>query len=431
MKPGQRRPTVLIDAAYRIAVAVLVPLASLALRSPATRRAHKGRLAAADRLAAWGEAERDPQRPLAWFHAASVGEGLQARAVLTELRRLRPEFQTIFTHFSASADWLEGSMPVDFAGYLPYDRRSDVTRALDALRVDILVFAKLDVWPELATQAKARGSRVALVAGSVDPGSARLGRVARAVGRRGYAALDLAGVISEADGERLSWLGADPARTVVTGDPRIDAVLDAIETRWSDWSGTPDPQLLVAGSTWPVDEQMLLPALASVRADHPGARILVVPHEPGTERIAELLALAARLNLPARIWQEGAELDTAVTVVDQLGQLAGLYRLGAMAYVGGGFGSRGIHSVLEPAGWRRAIVIGPNDRGVRDAEILAKAGGLIRLPNTAGIEPLVRLWSDWLTRPAVVTQAGEAAGNAVATDRGAARRSATLLAELV
>src|SRR5690606_9445639 len=214
---------VLATLSYRAAVAGLVPLASLFLRAPAVRKAHRGRLAAPARLREWAATHRDPARPLVWFHAASVGEGLQARAVLTELRRIRPDFQAVFTHFSASADRLESSMPADFSGYLPYDRQGDVIESLEALRPALLVFAKLDVWPELATQARLRGCRVALIAGSVAPGSARLGAIASAVARRGYQAIEIAAAISEEDGRRLVQLGVDPARVVVTGDPRIDS----------------------------------------------------------------------------------------------------------------------------------------------------------------------------------------------------------------
>lgn len=415
---------------YRAAVAGLVPLASLFLRAPAVRKAHRGRLAAPARLREWAATHRDPARPLVWFHAASVGEGLQARAVLTELRRIRPDFQAVFTHFSASADRLESSMPADFSGYLPYDRQGDVIESLEALRPALLVFAKLDVWPELATQASLRGCRVALIAGSVDPGSARLGAIASAVARRGYQAIEIAAAISEEDGRRLVQLGVDPARVVVTGDPRIDSVLDGIRETRGSGEVTADPSLMVAGSTWPVDEQMLLSALATVRNSHPEARLLLVPHEPSNERVAEIVAHASALGLDTAIWSEDSPITAAVTVVDRLGVLARLYRLGGFAYVGGGFGSRGIHSVLEPAGWNRAVIIGPNDRGVRDARLLADAGGLVRLANSASINALVARWSMWLDRPAQALQAGEQAGAALESDRGAAARSARLVADL-
>lgn len=415
---------------YRLAVRAGVPLASLLLRKPAVRRGHRGRLEAVDRLETWARQHRDPARPLVWVHASSVGESLQARAVLTELRRLVPEFQAVATRFSASAERLAPTMPADCVEYVPYDRPADVRRVLQALQPSLLVFAKLDVWPELATQARAAGARLALIAGSVDPGSARLGWLARTIARRGYAALDLAAAISASDGERLARLGADPSRITVTGDPRIDAVLDGIDRTRADWPREADPHLLVAGSTWPADERLLLHALAAVRVTHPAARLLLVPHEPRPEHIATLHQSAKALGLTSAPWQRAQPTDAAVEIVDQMGFLAGLYSLGAVAYVGGGFGVRGIHSVLEPAGWGRPVIIGPRDRGVRDAALLESAGGLVRLPNTADAAALTRQWLRWLEEPATTARAGRDAGEALAADRGAARRSAELLAGL-
>lgn len=433
MKRRLHRSLVLATLSYRLAIAAGVPLASLMLRRPAVRQGHRGRLGAVRRLEEWARHHRDPARPLVWFHAASVGEGLQARAVLAALRTLRPELQAVATRFSASAERLATTMQADVTEYIPYDRRHDVSRAIAALRPDLLVFAKLDVWPELATRAAASGARVALVAGSVDEGSARLGWPARTLARRGYAALDLAAAISPVDAERLVRLGVARSRIVVTGDPRVDAVLETVDDVVREHRGlseTSDPATLVAGSTWPDDESVLLDALVEVRRWHPAARIIVVPHEPTASHIALLEQRAADRGLSAARWTGAAQDAIAVEIVDRMGVLTQLYARGGVAYVGGGFGARGIHSVLEPAGWHRPVIIGPYDRGVRDARLLAEAGGLVRLPARSAAEALATQWGAWLDYPSAREIAGHRAGGALSADRGAARRSAELLATL-
>jgi 3-deoxy-D-manno-octulosonic-acid transferase len=433
VKRGRHRSDVLSELVYRLGMNVGVPLASLVLRRPALHQGHRGRLAAVVRLEEWAHTHRDPMRPLAWFHAASVGEGLQARAVLTALRQLRPDLQVVATRFSASAERLGRTMPADVSEYIPYDRRRDVARVLAALRPDMLAFAKLDVWPELATAAAERGARVALIAGSVDPGSARLGWLAATMARRGYAALELAGAISAEDAERLVLLGVARERIVVTGDPRVDAVLETVADTQREHRGVqeePDPDLLVAGSTWPQDEVVLLDALTAVRRWFPGARLIVVPHEPTPAHVAALRQRAVDRGLSVATWTGDPGGSAAVTIVERMGVLTALYARGAVAYVGGGFGDRGIHSVLEPAGWHRPVLIGPNDRGVRDARLLSLAGGLVRLPQAGAAETLATQWSAWLEHPSAREVAGRRAGNALAADRGAAHRSAELLAAL-
>ena len=188
----------------RLAAALAVPFVPWFSRDPTALRAHAGRLAAPAQLEAWGRRHRDPARPLVWLHAASVGEGLQARAILNALRTIQPNIQAVYTHFSPSAEQFATTVAADLTCYIPYDRSDDMARAVSGLRPDLVAFVKVDVWPVLATTAVDRLARVAIVAGTVDPKSARLRWPARAVARPGYAAADAVGAISQSDAERLA-----------------------------------------------------------------------------------------------------------------------------------------------------------------------------------------------------------------------------------
>src|SRR4051794_20146969 len=123
----------------------------------------KARRRAGERLLEWSRTSRDETRPLLWFHAPSVGEGLQAAAVLRQVQRLRPHCQVVYTHFSPSGADFAVRLEVDVADSLPYDLPAVVDRLLMELRPDLLVFAKLDLWPELATRAAAAGTQVAII----------------------------------------------------------------------------------------------------------------------------------------------------------------------------------------------------------------------------------------------------------------------------
>ncbi len=371
-------------------------------------------------------------RDLAWFHASSVGEGLQARAVLEAYRTLNPNDQIIYTHYSPSAESFAASIGAEWAGYLPYDRADDVQRVLRAVRPNLLVFTKLDLWPELATQAAAAGCRVSMVAGTVSADSNRLRWPSQSLTAPGYAALHFVGAIAEPDLARLIALGCDPEKVTVTGDPRIDSVLEVM------WAASNEPvpvelgpiqNVLVAGSTWPEDEKILMEAMGHVHARFPDARLMLVPHEPTLAHLLDIEAAfvpgALRPPVPLASLAPGDEPE--ILVIDRVGMLSKLYAAGAMAYVGGGFGHRGIHSVLEPAAWSRPVIIGPNDRGSRDAAMLAAGGGLVRLPRHNAVAALVEQWCRWLENPMECDRAGRAARNALEQDRGAARRNAVLL----
>ncbi len=423
---------------YRAAIRVgtaLAPLAGLADRKAAN--GHRHRLGAVDRLVAWASRHREPARPLAWFHAASVGEGLQAESVLLELRRLVPGCQLVFTHFSPSAEPLARRLDVHFADYLPYDRPDAANRLLAALAPDLLVFAKVDLWPELATRAAGRGVTVAIVAGTVSSGSGRLRWPARPLLAPGYRAVRSAAAVSTDDAARLARLGVPPERIQILGDPRFDSVLARVRATAPD-----DPLLsygagaptLVAGSTWPGDEAVVLEAFARVRLQHAGVRLILAPHEPTTDRLDSIERRAARAGLPAAVRVSAATGPAALLLVDRVGALAVLYGAGSMAYVGGGFGRAGLHSVLEPAAWGVPVVFGPRWSDSRDAAMLIAAGAAAPLPGPtigAGVDGLHGRWLTWIEDERGRQAEGRRAAQVVAEGLGAARRSAELLAALL
>jgi 3-deoxy-D-manno-octulosonic-acid transferase len=152
--------------------AAAAPLVALA--SDKIRRGIAGRRGLLQRMAAWGSTRRDRRRPLVWFHAPSVGEGLQAKPVIERLRAERPDWQIAYTFFSPSAASFAQQLAVDYADYLPFDRSGDVVHALEALGPTALVYGKLDVWPELTLAASRSGVRTGLVAATVAPESSRL-----------------------------------------------------------------------------------------------------------------------------------------------------------------------------------------------------------------------------------------------------------------
>jgi 3-deoxy-D-manno-octulosonic-acid transferase len=424
-------------AIYRAAVRAASALApALSLLSPKLAEGHRGRHEAAERLSAWGRRSRDPARPLVWLHASSVGEGLQAESVLHELRGRRPETQYVYTHFSPSAAALAHRLPVDVADYLPYDLPAPVEALLESLAPDLLVFSKLDLWPELAVRAAARGTTVAVVAATVSRGSGRLRWPARSLLRAGYESVGAAAAVSDEDASRLARLGVSPGHIQVLGDPRYDSVVERIAGVSEE-----DPILrfgrgaptLVAGSTWPEDESVLLGAFVRIRASHPGARLILVPHEPTAPHLLGAERVAARLGLPEAVRMSAARNPAPLLLVDRVGVLAQLYGAGTMAYVGGGFGRAGLHSVLEPAAWGLPVSFGPRWRESRDADALLRAGAARAVTGrgAAAVEELAEIWSGWIEREGVRKTGGERAKALVEGGRGAAGRSADLLASLI
>lgn len=385
-----------------------------------------------ERYAAWGRTGRDPARPLLWMHAPSVGEGLQARPVLERLRAARPELQVAYTHFSPSAVAFARGLDVDFRDFLPFDTAGDAEAALDALRPTALVFSKLDVWPTLAVRARRRGVRLGLISATLSASSTRRSGVAGALLREAYRALDLVGAIDAEDAARLVALGVPAARVRVTGDTRYDQV-------WARASAADrnaallaplasSRPTLVAGSTWPADEAVLLPAWTAARGRVPEARLIVAPHEPTSSHLAPIERWARAAGVRLERLGAPAQGDADVVLVDRVGVLGDLYALADAAFVGGGFHAAGLHSVLEPAAFGAPVLFGPRHSGSRDAGLLLAAGGA-RAPETTAA--MTAALESWLGDHDVRRAAGGAARGVVEEGLGAADRSVALVEELL
>ncbi|HXF96858.1 MAG TPA: glycosyltransferase N-terminal domain-containing protein [Gemmatimonadales bacterium] len=425
---------------YRLGWTLAERAAPLAARfDKKVARGVEARRGVLERLTAWARAHRDAARPLVWVHAPSVGEGLQAKPVLESLRARHPDWQLAYTFFSPSAERLARSLPVDVADYLPLDRPGPVGAALAALQPRALVFSKLDVWPELTLAAARRGVRLGLISGTVAPTSSRLRWPARGWIAPAYRALDRIGAISEEDAGRLQLLGARREAIVVTGDTRYDSVAEraarfdrAREPFARLLADSKDRFTIVAGSTWPADEQVLLPAFSDLLVQLPRARLILAPHEPHPDHLAGIAKLAQSLGLPrpVRLSQLQHAGDAPVIVVDRVGVLADLYAVGDVAFVGGGFHRAGLHSVLEPAVFGVPVTVGPHWQMSRDAALLIEQGGAVALTSHAR-HTLHAQWLVWHHDAGARRKAGQAGKRLVAEGRGAAERTTQLVEDLV
>ncbi|HEV2017528.1 MAG TPA: glycosyltransferase N-terminal domain-containing protein [Gemmatimonadaceae bacterium] len=383
-----------------------------------------------ERYERWSSTSRDPARPLVWFHAPSVGEGLQALPVIELVRARRPDVQIAYTFYSPSAQQLSQSLKVDFTDYLPFDTFADADAIIAALRPNALIFSKLDIWPALTERAAAGRVPVGVISATLAESSGRRGLFARALLADAYLAIGRVGAIDEKDAEHFRQMGVRPDRVEVTGDTRYDQV-------WARAQRVPSALVqsmrssrptLVAGSTWPTDEEHLLSAWRKIREKIPDARLVIAPHELTATHVASVESWARRRNLRlARIDARDAS-DADVVLVNRFGILGDLYALADVAYVGGGFHSAGLHSVLEPAAFGAPVLFGPRHDKSRDARKLIEAGGGAAVTGEADLS--LRL-SDWLGSLPARDSAGEAARSMVQDGAGAAERSFALVSALL
>jgi 3-deoxy-D-manno-octulosonic-acid transferase len=395
------------------------------------RRSLRARRGIRARYAAW-TGQRDLGRPLLWMHAPSVGEGLQARVVLDLIRERRPDVQLAYTFYSPSAEVFARSLEVDFSDYLPFDTPGDARAALDALRPTALVFSKVDVWPVLVDQATRRKIRLGLISGTLSAASARQGSLAAALLRESYRRLDRVGAVSQTDANRLVALGVLPEHIRISGDTRYDQALQRARSvdRAAPLLAALDSRrvTLVAGSTWPADEAVLLDAWSAVRREVGSARLIIAPHEPSATHLGSVEAWASGLGLRVERLRATAVGAADVVLVDRVGVLGELYALADAAFVGGGFHGAGLHSVLEPAAFGVPVAFGPRHQGSRDAQLLIEHGGG---ESVSTVDETIELLLQWLGDSSLREDAGTQARALVESGVGAADRSFQLVMDLL
>ncbi|HOX44271.1 MAG TPA: glycosyltransferase N-terminal domain-containing protein [Myxococcota bacterium] len=371
-----------------------------------------------------------PRRPVVWAHGASAGDLLALEPILQELAGLRPDAAVLLTTVTDSgmAVARRGLVRADAVGYLPYDLPWAAGRVMRAVRPDVLVLEYAEVWPALLRAARRVGARVVLTNGRFHERA--LGRyrlLYRLIGNP-LRHLDALCMRSEEEVAHAVAIGADPARVRALGNSKFDrCAADARSAEVPPALGaalghTPESLWLVAGSTHEGEEAGLLDLFARLRASRPALRLLVAPRYLG--RVGRVLALARERDLPAARRTLGAGAEPVV-VLDTLGELAQVYALAAVVFVGGSLVERGGQNILEPAARGRPVLFGPHMENFQDSvQVLLGRGGL-QVPDLEQLElTLARLLDD----PQARDRLGALAAESVRAVQGGSRRMAEVIA---
>ena len=400
--------------------------------SPKIREGLAGRRSVFDSIVEQLSSARELSQT-AWFHFTSVGEFEQAKPLI---EALKDDVRIVLTYFSPSVHPNVANYPHhDAAIYLPLDTSRNAARLLEIIKPSLLIFSKFDIWPNLVWHAAKRGVPIALIAGTLHPQSKRLALFARSFFRDVHRHISVHCVISQEDAQRFRRICPPFAQIEVTGDTRFDRVYQravAVNGAGEFFQGQSTLQrpILIAGSTYLEDERVVLEAYHRLRENalhnlnwNNLPHLILVPHEPTAERINEIRTQLDRLGLSRVCFselEEGVDLsEIDVIVIDTVGLLAQLYRLGDIAFVGGSFHGS-VHNVMEPAAMAKPILFGPTIHNAYEAGIL-RARGAAQLVDNAQemVEVLTSLLSDTARR----AQMGQIGKQVIEENLGASERT--------
>ena len=315
---------------------------------------------------------------LIWIHAASVGEFEQARPLIERLRREKPQHKIVVTFFSPSGyEMRKNYAQADGVYYLPFATRTNARRFLDALQPTMAIFVKYEFWPAYLHELKRRNIPTYSISAIFRPGQLFF----RPWGKWYLDTLRCFTHIYVQDQASLQLLRESGiSRSSIAGDTRFDRMAEVtahpkqipIVEQFVGGS----KQVIVAGSTWPQDEELLARFIDNSLA----IKLILVPHEIDDKHLHTIFELFEGRMVRYTRANDVNIRHARVLVVDTMGLLSSIYPYGQVAYIGGGFGV-GIHNTIEAAAYGMPVLFGPNYQHFREAKGLIAAGAAESVKN--------------------------------------------------
>ncbi len=304
-----------------------------------------------------------------WFHCASLGEYEQGLPVFKVLRSYYPTHKIVLTFFSPSGYDIRKNSPIaDVVAYLPIDTKRNAKRFLNIVNPELIVFVKYDIWPNFLNEVKRRNLRAILISASFrknQPYFSFYGSELR------KALFSFEHIFTQNESSKKLLQSINYSHVTLSGDTRFDRVSDQLlQNNSLDFieSFKDNKLCVVAGSTWPEDENLFINYINSESSKD--IKFIIAPHNIKTNQIT---SLQEKLKIKTVLFseKEGKDLTkTQVFIVDTIGLLSKIYSYADIAYVGGAMGHTGLHNTLEPAVFGVPIIIGNNHSKFPEAKAM-------------------------------------------------------------
>jgi 3-deoxy-D-manno-octulosonic-acid transferase len=321
----------------------------------------------------------NPNDKTIWFHAASLGEYEQGLPVIEKIKIKYPNHKIIVSFFSPSGyEVRKNNTVADATVYLPLDTMKNAKKFIQLVHPDLVFFIKYEFWPNYLNELKKQHIPTYLISGIFREKQAFF-KWYGGFYKKALEAFTYFFVQNESSLQLLHQLGKQNA--IISGDTRFDRVASILEKDNSlDFIAEfkNEKTTIVAGSSWPKDEELLLNFINSSTAD---CKFIIAPHNIKSEQIQLLKNNCTKKVLLFSEKENKNSTDYEVFIIDTIGILTKIYSYADIAYVGGGFGHPGVHNILEPATFGIPIVIGPNYSHFAEATDLVNLKGCISIKN--------------------------------------------------
>ena len=440
-----RRPWDLGTWLYNLGLLVLSPVLVLWLAWRIVVRG-KGREGLKERLGFLPKPVLDVARgedPVVWFHAVSVGEVAAAESILHEFSLREPHAAVVLSTTTPTGRQMAERRRLETHGifYFPFDLVPIPERVLNALRPAMLVLVEGELWPNLLAAARRREIPVAVVNARFSDRAFARAKLIRPLYRWVLRSVDLVCAQSEQDAERYRALGATADRVQVMGNTKFDERFPEVSSAEAahlklEFGFPPEAPVLVAGSTHQGEDEVILEAFSRLRASHPDLELVIAPRHPEradhVHETVEHYGFAVYRRSHAQAGQpqpEPAGPQARVAILDTIGELARVYAMATVVFVGGSLVPKGGHNILQPLAQGKPVLTGPYMHNFRDVFELALRANVVRVVKNS--EQLTAAAEALLDSPEEQAAWRERGLRMIAEQRGASARIAEALVTLL
>lgn len=362
-----------------------------------------------------------------WVHAVSVGEVAAVEGIITGLRRDYPGHRIVLTvttktgHSFARHKYRDSALVL----WSPLDLSIAAGKFVRAIRPVIYIVAETELWPNLFVRLSQDRVPIVIVNGRISDRAFPRYRFAKKLLRNTLRRVKIFGMQSRLDAERIIEINADANRVHVTGNLKFDNVPECVAAAPSDYGLDDGHRVLLAASTHPGEEDILLDIFQSLKRTDPALRLVLVPRDP--ERASSIAEAVRKTGfVPVLLSGNHAVIrQEEVLIVDSIGHLAALYSLARVAFVGKSLTVKGGHNIIEPAVFGKPIVIGPHMQNFHDiTQAFLTGNGVIQVKDAAALKAAIQ---KLLEEPDTSRGLGDRARMVVNRHRGATARALDLI----
>jgi 3-deoxy-D-manno-octulosonic-acid transferase len=360
-----------------------------------------------------------------WIHTASLGEFEQGLPVIEQLKKNYPTYRILVTFFSPSGyEVKKNTTAADMVTYLPMDTKKNAGKFLDLVDPKLVIFVKYEIWPNYLRALSQRNIPTLLISALFKVNQVYFKRYGGFMRK----ALHNYTHIFVQDAKSIDLLSKiNIKNTTISGDTRFDRVIEILE-RDNNLAFMEDfkngAQTLVAGSTWPDDEEVLVPY---INTGESSLKFVLAPHNIKPEHINKLKSSINKKTILYSELENKKLSSYEVLIIDTIGLLTKVYSYAEISYVGGGFAT-GLHNTLEPAVYGIPVIIGPNFKGFKEAEDLVDKGGVLVVRSPKEFFTLV---NHLLKDKAYLEKTGDINGTYVSENKGASIQIMTYIRTLI